>query len=417
MNNTVTARNEQNPKLIPFAKEGETKPSLTKEELFKICEPIATQQNILNLFIEDLTKSGVVGEEKICKLLYLALTTRHFDRPISVAVKGPSAGGKSFLVDKVLGFFPSSAYYMLSSMSSKALIYTKVNFKHRFILFAEADGITEQAEYYIRTLLSENCLRHEVTESDKNGEFHTRLVEKEGPTGLILTTTRTTLNPENETRIISVNVVDTKEQAKAVLLSIADEDEREIEMKGWLAFQEWLSTDLPKVVIPYSRKLAELTSVDALRMKRDFKAVLNLIKAHALLHQCNRERTAEGAIIATLDDYAAVREIVGVFIAEGIESSVPPIIRETVKAVETLIREGLETHSEKAEGIYYVSLPEIALKLGLDKSPTARRVKAACEAEYLVNLDTRSGHPAKIVMGNPLPEEKEVLPSVEQLKA
>jgi hypothetical protein len=36
--------------------------------------------------------------------LYRAVTSRLLDRPVSVAVKGPSAGGKSFVVESTLKF-------------------------------------------------------------------------------------------------------------------------------------------------------------------------------------------------------------------------------------------------------------------------------------------------------------------------
>jgi hypothetical protein len=38
-------------------------------------------------------------------------------------------------------------------------------------------------------------------------------------------------------------------------------------------------------------------------------AVLNLIKAHAILHQASRDRDDQGRIVATVDDYAIVREL------------------------------------------------------------------------------------------------------------
>jgi len=78
-----------------------------KSDLFSMCKPIATSEDVLSIFTKDLCTNVVVGEEGICKLIYLALTTRLFDKPVSVAVKGPSAGGKSFIVKNVLNFFPS----------------------------------------------------------------------------------------------------------------------------------------------------------------------------------------------------------------------------------------------------------------------------------------------------------------------
>ena len=40
-----------------------------------------------------------LGERRAGKLIYLAVTSRLLDRPVSVAVKGPSSGGKSFVVE------------------------------------------------------------------------------------------------------------------------------------------------------------------------------------------------------------------------------------------------------------------------------------------------------------------------------
>ena len=59
-----------------------------------------------------------------------------------------------------------------------------------------------------------------------------------------------------------------------------------------------------------------------------------LIQSHAILHQASRERDVAGQIIATLDDYAAVRELVSDQLSEGVGSTVSPVTRETVAAVE-----------------------------------------------------------------------------------
>ena len=70
---------------------------------------LASEPRILDRFAEDLHKAGLVGEERAAKLLYLVLTSRVLDRPISAVVKAPSAAGKSYLVDTVLRFFPGAA--------------------------------------------------------------------------------------------------------------------------------------------------------------------------------------------------------------------------------------------------------------------------------------------------------------------
>src|SRR4026207_1517108 len=68
------------------------------------CSELAKNADILHAFEVALQRVGVVGEIWLAKLLYLALTSRFLDRPVSVAVKGPSSAGKSYIVESVLRF-------------------------------------------------------------------------------------------------------------------------------------------------------------------------------------------------------------------------------------------------------------------------------------------------------------------------
>src|SRR5690348_6923696 len=102
------------------------------------CRDLALTPNILERLVEDLHRSGLTGEDRTGKTLFLALVSRIFDRPISVAVKGPSSAGKSHTVGTVLKFFPESAYYAVTAMSPKALAYDAEPLKNRFIIIYEA---------------------------------------------------------------------------------------------------------------------------------------------------------------------------------------------------------------------------------------------------------------------------------------
>jgi len=138
-----------------------------------------------------------------------------------------------------------------------------------------------------------------------------RLIEREGPTCLIVTTTAVKLHPENETRLLSLSVTDTQDQTKAVMAALAEEaGDAEPNLEPWHALQVWLEGAEACVTIPYAKALAFLVPPIAVRLRRDFGALLNLIRAHAHLHQASRERDAEGRIVATIEDYAAVRDLV-----------------------------------------------------------------------------------------------------------
>jgi DNA-binding transcriptional ArsR family regulator len=370
---------------------------------------LAQESDILGRFAEDLARSGVAGESRIAKLLYLALTSRLLERPVSAALKGPSSGGKSYVVDRVLSSFPKSAYYALTAMSERTLAYSEEPIKHRFLVIYEAAGMSgEFATYLMRSLLSEGRVRYETVERTSEG-MKPRLIEREGPTGLIVTTTAVKLHPENETRLLSLTVTDTQDQTRAIMAALASEaGEAGPNFEPWHALQVWLESAEHRVIIPYAKILADLIPPVAVRLRQDFGALLNLIRAHALLHQATRERDGEGRIVATIQDYAAVRELVVDLVGEGIEAAVPKTVRETVDAVKRL-REG--SNGEP------VTVAELARKLELDRSTVSRRARSAKDRGYLRDLEDNPRRPSRLVLGDDLPDDLQILPKAEDVCA
>jgi hypothetical protein len=375
-------------------------------EAWTACEHLALAPDILGLLAVELGRS-VSGEVRTVKLLYLALTSRLLEKPVSVAVKGPSSGGKTYLVERVLDFFPEAAYHALTAMSEKALAYSEEPIEHRFLVFFEAQGMASDfATYLIRSLLSEGRLRYEFVEKTSEG-LRARLIEREGPTGLIVTTTAVRMHPENETRLLSLTVTDTREQTRDILASLARGREEGVDLTPWHALQEWLASPAAehRVTIPYAPVLAELVPPVAVRLRRDFGALLNLIRAHAVLHQASRERNEDGHVVATIDDYARVRDLVHDLISEGIEATVPESVREVVEAA-------MRLHEEEDEPVTTAAL---ARELELDRSAASRRVRAAKDRGYLRDLEDNPRKPSRIIPGDPLPEELEILPAPEVL--
>jgi hypothetical protein len=56
----------------------------------------------------------------------------------------------------------------------------------------------------MRSLLSEGEITYRIAERGKEGRFITRKITKHGPVNVILTTTATSLHPENESRMLSL---------------------------------------------------------------------------------------------------------------------------------------------------------------------------------------------------------------------
>jgi hypothetical protein len=290
-----------------------------------------------------------------------------------------------------------------TSFSERALVYSPHDFRHKTLVIYEVTGLREGNEddltsYFVRSLLSEGRIRYEVTIRDGEGGFTTKEIVKEGPTNLIFTTTKTRVHAENETRVLSLHTDDSADQTRRVLLQLANEDRGSAELAEWRDLQRWLEGADHDVTIPYATALAGLVPPVAVRLRRDFGALLTLVRAHAVLHQASRGRDERGRIVATIDDYTQVRDLVAETIAAGVEASVPITVRQTVDAVSALARD---------EGVMARAVAE---RLRIDKSNASRRLKMAAERGYIQNLEDRRGKPARWVLGDPMPEDKDLLP-------
>lgn len=368
---------------------------------------LAYERDILGVFVRNLRLCGVVGEERNAKLVYLCLTSRLLPEPVSAAIKGVSSSGKSHTADSTLKFFPESAYIEMTAMSEKALIYMKEEFSHKTIVLFEATALQEQKEkeghstaYFVRSLLSEGRIKYPVTVRDKEGGWTVKTIVKEGPTNLIVTTTATNLHGENETRLISMPTNDSNEQTARILMQLASGRPESVDFRPWHELQLWLEGAEHRVVIPYASYLAENVPPVAVRLRRDFRAILQLIRTHAIVHQVTRETDAQGRIIATEADYLAVRGLVSDLISDGVGATVPNTIRETVETVRSLgalSDEGVTVHA-------------VAAKLDLDRSAAQRRLQSARERGYIVNKEERRGRPARYELAEALPDEVELLP-------
>lgn len=378
-----------------------------KAELWVNCKNIAESPNILKLFQKDLEKCGVVGETKLVKILYLCLTTRFFSKIVSIIIRGPSSSGKSYIVDTNLkNFFPDSAYIAMTTMSDKALIYDEEDYKHRFLLIYEADGIrgTNQ-DYIIRSLISEGLIRHKVTITGEDGTHKTQTIEKMGPTGLIITMTKLKYNDENENRCITLTTDDSPEQSRRILVSKASDRDNKVDMTEWIAFQEWLELSEHRVIIPFAPALAMIVDVKGPRVRRDFDKVRALIKCHAMIHQVNREKDKEGRIIATQKDYRIIRSLLNDFMSQSLEHSVSKNIRETVKAVKKLLLE--KDINSDFEGI---TNNELAKELKFDRVTAYRRTLDAENSGYLINVENNEKRTKNYILGDGMPEDKKFLP-------
>ncbi len=368
--------------------------------------------DVLGLFEVDWRRL-VAGEEKNAKLLYLVATSRLLGRTMHAAIKGPSSAGKSEIRARILEFFPPESMISFTSLSEKALLYLDDGFEHKILSMGEAAGAEEQSfqDYLLRELLSEGRLKYITVQ--KIGNFmETVIIEKEGPVAFMVTTTKSKLHPENETRMLSLEIDDSEAQTRRVLAKVAQVEglgatAATVDFGPWLDFQRWLATGTTEVVVPFAVALAAAVPPRSVRLRRDLGQVLRAIMAHALLHRDHRDRDERGRIVANLDDYAVVRDLMHGLLQETSEVKIKETTVETITAV-TQATVGMGSE-DGATG------QAVAKVLKLDRSAALRRLRVAQDDGFVVNLETRRGRAGRYRTTDQKVEAETMLPTPETL--
>jgi hypothetical protein len=401
---------QQRKKSAKAAKPG---PTFDVHELQRTASHIIDDPNILDSFADQF-RNVIAGEAANGKLLYLIATSRLLDKTMHAAVKGTSAGGKSEIRKRVLEFFPPENVISFTSLSEKALIYHDGDFAHKVLSMGEASATDEQnfQDYLLRELISEGRLVYPTVQKIGN-ELITVTIEKNGPVAFLVTTTKNKLHAENETRMLSLEIDDSEKQTKSVLGKVAqveglNHSAAQVDHKPWQDFQRWLERGERRVVVPFADVMANLIPPAAVRLRRDFGQVIRAIKAHALLHREQRLRDGAGQIVADITcDYEPVRKLMAAIIAEGSGVAVNKATVETIEAVS-------EATAAMAcdDG---ASAQDVAKVLKLDKSAAWRRLSAARQEGFIVNLEVRKGMPGRYRTTGQKVEPINILPTAAEL--
>lgn len=377
---------------------------------------LLTEVNLVTRALTALHDAGVAGEDTalVSTLLTAAACLLGGGARLpGLVIKAASSAGKSMVEKAARSLFPSSYWYELDAASERALIYDDADLAHRVIVMSEASGLTSRhgedtfLAQAMRVLISEGVLRYKtVVKDEESGRPRTITIEKTGPTGLIVTTTATSLHPENETRMLSVHVDDSPEQTRAVLDEVGRRWEGEVvppDFDQWRAFFEYLRVQYAgtEVVIPYARALNRLIPPVAVRLRRDAGTLLALVAAHTILHAEHRQRDAKGRVIATFHDYAVVRHYLGDAFSENVRHTVPHDVRETVEAVAKIATTPRGDGSGLLRGS--ATFKEVGNALGIDREAAARRADEAIECGYLTNDQTKEKQAARLRIEAPLP--------------
>ncbi len=311
-------------------------------------EELLGDPEFLHRVARDLDTIGCVGEVGPKVLTYLAMTSRIQQTPVAVCLKGQSSSGKSNVAKQVGEFCPPESLRDLSRITTQALFYVGADYlKHRFVVVREKPG-GEDADYSVRTMLSERGLSLLGTEKDDAGGLVARERFVEGPMAYLETTTETTINFENATRLLEIYVDESSEQTRRVVAR----QQKEATLDGILCARERdaiicrhrnaqrLLRPLT-VVVPFAEQISFPTQKT--RARRDFLKLLEVVKLVALCHQKRREIGTAGDAYGSFDyieadllDYALAYELVAPVLASGM-SEVDERCRDLLRQIQAMV--------------------------------------------------------------------------------
>jgi hypothetical protein len=273
--------------------------------------PNLTQQlDLIQLFQSHVEQLGLVGESANAAVTFCVAVSAALDNPLHLTVCGASSAGKNYLLAAVAALIPDERKKFLSGMTKQSMMYSKKDeFKHKAIFIAEYEGVAK-ADFAIRTFQSEKVIDWDTVDN-KHG-LEKKNCRVEGPAAFLQATTRSVLHPENETRMLFVQMDESSAQTERILKSQAirasqgSSVQPEKIQKLWQDFL--MNLQLNQVRIPFAEKIQTHFPNERVRSRRDFPKLLELITNSAYLHQYVRQHDGD-TIVASPEDYTIAKRM------------------------------------------------------------------------------------------------------------
>lgn len=267
-----------------------TKKNLTPTEERTALDYLKDEKLMLNT-LNDIKKSGIVGEERNAMIAYLTYISRKREKPLHIMCLGASGSGKTYLQEKIGELIPEEDKLEITMLSENAFYYFgQEELKHKLILIEDLDG-AENVLYPLRELQSKRSISKTVTLKDNKGNLKTMTLKVEGPVCVSSCTTREKVYEDNANRCILLYIDTSKEQDKRItnyqrnasagLINTAAENEVKEKFKN---IQRLLKPI--KVVNPYAQFI-DLPE-EVFKPRRSMIMLLSFIETITFYHQQQR---------------------------------------------------------------------------------------------------------------------------------
>jgi DNA primase len=369
-------------------------PKMSPEEEAKALS-FLREPKLFQRLLADFELAGVVGEETNKLLGYLIAISRKLDQPLSARIAARSAAGKSALLNAILDFVPAEDKQVMTAMTGQALYYLPEDgLAHKVLAIVEEEG-TSPASYPLKILQSEKELVLAVTVKDPDGGLpRTQLKRVRGPVAQFTTSTRSEADDEWENRSLILSVDEGRPQTQRILRAQRQEET----LRGLLRDldrQEILTThhNAQRLLRPLRvhNPFAEaLTFPDhRLRLRRDHKKYLGLIRATAFLRQyqkpvksCQYKGQTLQYIEVDLEDVRLVHELTVQALGRSLDELAPPT-RSFLLALHEMVTAMAREQQISAEAVRF-SRRTVREKTGWSVTQVKEHLIRLLELEYVI---------------------------------
>jgi len=305
--------------------------------------------------VEHALSQMVAGERKLAMSEYILFNSRHFKTddewmlpndpvPQAMIIVSDSSSGKSFVTKQVLKLFPEE-YIMIRSRLTKSVLNYMINqdYDGKIIFIEELQGFDETSNQ-LRLWISEGILRLHTVEDVKLEDGTTVkeevLKETTGQPVIITTTAQDRVDRELMNRIWVLSTDLSKEQTKTIM-EYQDRMERGLYPKG-IELEIQRLRDLQHELKPFhflvpfmDMNLLKIPYSD-IKVRRDYKKLVTMIKCVALLYQRQRiiakDLQDREYIVCSFEDFQnAIR-----YIDENMEATFNGLSAEQVGVLQEL---------------------------------------------------------------------------------
>jgi DNA primase len=281
------------------------------KEREKAARAFLMDKKLMQKTLESLGKVGVVGEQENAFTMFLCFSSRKLDKPLHVISLGSSGSGKTHLQEVIASLMPEEEVLSVTSLSDNALYYYEENtLKHSLFLVEDMDGLSEDALYAIRELMSKGFIIKNVpVKEGANGKLKTVKVLVNGPICFAGCTTREKLYEDNANRSLLLYRDESGEHRAAVMAAQRKaaagkvNEAAQVRLKELFKDCQMLLKSI-KVVNPYAEQLVLPEKV--FKPLRTNAHYLKFIEVVTFYHQLQREQKRDGMgqayIETTLED-------------------------------------------------------------------------------------------------------------------